>query len=124
MCVKDAETIYETKVIDIGKEAQQFKSINMLIFFGDEAPEALRSSCFIIDVKPLKKKLEVGQTLKIDDTTYKITGVGDEASRNFNNLGHMSVKFNGSSTVDMPGSINVEDKPFPKIKIGTKVSIY
>lgn len=124
MCVKDAETIYETKVIDIGKEAQQFKSINMLIFFGDEAPEALRSSCFIIDVKPLKKKLEVGQTLKIDNMTYKITGVGNEASRNFNNLGHMSVKFNGSSTVDMPGSINVEDKPFPKIKVGTKVSIY
>lgn len=124
MCVKDAETIYETKVIDIGKEAQQFRSINMLIFFGDEAPEALRSSCFIIDVKPLKKKLEVGQTLKIDNMTYKITGVGNEASRNFNNLGHMSVKFNGSSTVDMPGSINVEDKPFPEIKIGTKVSIY
>lgn len=69
--------IYETEVVDIGKEAQQFKEINMLIFFGNEAPDALRSSCFIIEVNDLKQDIEVGQTLQIGETQYKITAVGN-----------------------------------------------
>ncbi len=116
--------VYETEVVDIGADAQGFKEVNMLIFFGDEAPEALRSSCFIIDVKPLKDKIKVGQTLQIGDNKYKITAVGNEVNRNLGNLGHMAVKFNGDKEAGMPGSIYVEAGNFPKIKKGTKVVIY
>lgn len=116
--------IYNTKIVDIGSEAQDFKSVNMLIFFGNEAPDALRSSCFIIDVKPLKQDIEVGQTLKIGDTEYKITAVGNEVNRNLNNLGHMAVKFTGETEAGMPGSIYVEDNGFPQIEKGTEVAIY
>lgn len=116
--------IYDTKIVDIGAEAQDFKSVNMLIFFGNEAPDALRSSCFIIDVKPLKEDIKVGQTLKIGDQEYKITAVGNEVNRNLNNLGHMAVKFTGETEAGMPGSIYVEDKGFPKISKGTEVKIF
>ena len=116
--------IYETEVVDIGKEAQQFKEINMLIFFGNEAPDALRSSCFIIEVNDLKQDIEVGQTLQIGETQYKITAVGNEANRNLRNLGHTAVKFTGETTADMPGSLYVEKGEFPTIKVGTKVEIY
>lgn len=115
---------YSTKVVDIGAEAQDFKSVNMLIFFGNEAPDALRSSCFIIDVKPLNENIKVDQILQIGNDNYKITAVGNEVNRNLQNLGHMAVKFTGDSTAEMPGSIYVEKGNFPNISKGTEVKIY
>ncbi|MCH3997242.1 PTS sorbitol transporter subunit IIA [Lactobacillus amylovorus] len=115
---------YSTKVVDIGAEAQDFKAVNMLIFFGDEAPDLLKSSCFIINVEPLDKDIEVGQTLQIGEDTYKITAVGNEVSRNLGNLGHMAVKFTGETEAGMPGSIYVEKGEFPHISKGTEVKIY
>ncbi len=121
---KTKNLIYSTQVVDIGNEAQAFKAVNMLIFFGNEAPDALRSSCFIINVEPLLNDIEVGQTIKIGNESYRITAVGNEVNRNLTNLGHMAVKFTGDTTAGMPGSIYVEKKAFPKIKKGTKVVIY
>ncbi|RVU71382.1 MULTISPECIES: PTS glucitol/sorbitol transporter subunit IIA [Lactobacillus] len=116
--------VYETEVVDIGSDAQEFKEVNMLIFFGDEAPDALRSSCFIIKVNNLEQDIEVGQTLQIGDDKYKITAVGNEANRNLKNLGHVAVKFTGDKVAEMPGSLYVEEGEFPKIEVGTKVQIY
>ena len=115
---------YSTKVVDIGAEAQDFKSVDMLIFFGDEAPDALRASCFIIDVAPLSEDIQVGQTLQIGDSSYQITAVGNEVNRNLKNLGHMAVKFTGEKEAGMPGSIYVEKGQFPDISKGTEVKIY
>lgn len=84
----------------------------------------MRSSCFIIDVKPLDKDIEVGQTLQIGEDNYKITAVGNEVNRNLNNLGHMAVKFTGETEAGMPGSIYVEKGDFPRITKGTEVKIY
>ncbi len=118
------EPIFKTVVREIGKEAQDFKAVDMLIFFGDEAPSALRDSCFIIDVNKVDTQIIKGMTLKIGDTDYQITAVGSEVNTNLSNLGHIAVKFTGDEEADLPGSLYVEKKAFPTIEVGTEVEIF
>lgn len=119
-----SKPIFKTVVKEIGKDAQEFQSVNMLIFFGDEAPSALRDSCFIIDVNDVTSEIKEGMTIKIGDTEYKITAVGNEVNTNLKNLGHIAVKFTGETTAELPGSLYVEEKEFPNIEVGTEVEIY
>lgn len=114
---------YQTQVKEIGADAKEFSEINMVIFFGDEAPDALRSSCYIIDVKPINGEIKPGMHLVIDDVTYEITAVGNEVQRNLKNLGHIAVSFTGKTTAELAGTMYVEEKAYPDIKVGSQVKI-
>ncbi|RMC46092.1 PTS sorbitol transporter subunit IIA [Lactobacillus sp. ESL0230] len=122
--VVTGKPVFKTIVKEIGKEAQQFKSINMLIFFGEQAPNELRDSCFIIADHNLASKIKEGMTLKIGAIDYQITAVGDEVNANLQNLGHIAVKFTGEKKAELPGSLYVEKKAFPKIEIGTEIEMF
>lgn len=63
-------------------------------------------------------------TLRIGDHDYLITAVGNEVNTNLKNLGHIAVRFTGDEAAELPGSLYVEKKEFPNIKIGTRVTIY
>lgn len=115
--------VFKTTVKEIGKEAQEFRSVNMLIFFGEQAPSSLRDSCFIIADHNLDNEIVEGMTLKIGKSNYVITAVGNEVNANLKNLGHIAVKFTGEKSAELPGSLYVEEKVFPQIKVGTKVEI-
>lgn len=117
------ETIYSTEVIEIGSEAKNFKAVNMLIFFGSQAPNELRSSCFIVNVEPVKSEIKPGMTLTIGDNSYEITSVGTEVMQNLQKLGHIAVKFTGDTSAELPGSLYVEKREFPDISVGDKVTI-
>ena len=77
-----AETVkYETKILEVGSEARGFKDINMAILFGDEAPDALRSSCFIINVNTAivfdgSTTPELAGSLYLEEKTYPELDVG------------------------------------------------
>ncbi|KLD58974.1 hypothetical protein WP50_22120 [Lactiplantibacillus plantarum] len=65
--------IFSTKVLEIGAESADFKSIGMAVLFGDEAPDALRPSCFIIEVVPISEQITAGMKLEVDNQVYQIT---------------------------------------------------
>ena len=67
--------------------------------------------------------IAAGQYLIVGDQEYKIIAVGTEAPVTLAGLGHCTIRFNNSETVDMPGSIHVEDKPMPAIGVGTEIKI-
>lgn len=117
------ETKYDTTVVEIGADAMEFKTIGMLIFFGDQAPELLRSSCYIINLGELQGPVKVNDVLVIDDVTYKITAVGGEVDTNLGNLGHISVVFDGATDAKLAGSLYVEDNGYPEIHEGSVVKI-
>ncbi|BDR58217.1 PTS glucitol/sorbitol transporter subunit IIA [Xylocopilactobacillus apicola] len=120
---KAEKTIFSTQVKEIGTDAKEFKEIKMMILFGDEAPDALRSSCYIIDLKPVAKEIEKDMILKIDDNSYPITAVGNEVQRNLTNLGHIAISFTGASSAELPGTLYVEDHDYPEVLVGSRVSI-
>lgn len=115
--------IYKTKIKEIGKDAKGFKAVKMVILFGSEAPDALRSSCYIINVSPLKGKIKAGMLLKMGKQTYKITAVGDKVNKNLSKLGHIAINFTGNKRAKLPGSLYVEDLNYPEINVGNKIVI-
>ncbi|MFC6169994.1 PTS glucitol/sorbitol transporter subunit IIA [Loigolactobacillus jiayinensis] len=115
--------VFTTQVNEIGTEAKDFASINMMIFFGDEAPAALRSSCYLINVASVQQTIKPGMTLVIDQQAYRITAVGGEVQTNLSNLGHISVVFNGATTPELAGTMYVEAKDYPKVGVGSQVKI-
>ena len=52
-----------------------------------------------------------------------ILRVGGEVNNNIKNLGHIVIKFNDDKDDLLEGSIHVEDKPIPKIRIGDTIEI-
>lgn len=115
--------IFKTQVQQIGSEAKDFKEIKMVILFGLEAPEALKSSCYIIDVNPVKAKIKKGMYLQIDSQEYLITAVGSEVQNNLGNLGHIAINFDGSIDAKLPGTMYVENAGYPDICVGSSISI-
>ena len=118
-----SKIIYENKVKALGDLAETFAEEEMIIFFGDNAPDTLADYCYSIDINPVKETIKAGQIFMVDGVAFKITAVGEVAEKNLINLGHITVSFNGSTGPTLPGTICVEKKEMPKIKIGSEISI-
>ncbi len=120
---KIMKIIYENQVKALGACVEEFKGSDMLILFGDNAPEELRDYCYSVSVNPINGTITAGQTMKFGSSAYKITAVGSEAPVTLAGLGHCTVSFSGQDTVDLPGTIYVEKKPMPEIQVGTVIQI-
>ncbi|AYC72489.1 PTS glucitol/sorbitol transporter subunit IIA [Lactiplantibacillus plantarum] len=116
-------TIFSTKVLEIGTESADFKSIGMAVLFGDEAPDALRSSCFIIEVAPISEQITVGMKLEVDNQVYQITAVGNEVQTNLGRLGHTAISFTGATEAKLPGTLYVEQGDYPDFRVGSTIRI-
>ncbi|WP_421568089.1 PTS glucitol/sorbitol transporter subunit IIA [Lactiplantibacillus plantarum] len=115
--------IFSTKVLEIGAESADFKSIGMAVLFGDEAPDALRPSCFIIEVVPISEQITAGMKLEVDNQVYQITAVGGEVQTNLGRLGHTAISFTGVKEAKLPGTLYVEQGDYPDFKVGSVVRI-
>ncbi len=115
--------IYENTIKDKGECAEEFREENMFVLFGDSAPEEIKDFCYWVDVAPINGTIAAGQTLKVDGQSYKITAVGDEVPTTLAGLGHCSFKFSGQTEVELLGTIYVEDKHMPELKVGTVIHI-
>lgn len=116
-------TLYKTKVINIGNEAEMFREEGMIILFGENAPESLSDYCYNIKVEPVAGEIEAGMELSIGSEKYSVTAVGSVVRKNLSELGHITIKFDGSKEADLPGTLYVEDKALPEITIGEEISI-
>lgn len=116
------DVIYENKVLGMG-EAVSSLGDEMIILFGDTAPDTLKDFCYLIEPKETNGNIAPGQTLFIDDESFEIKNVGDVAQKNLVALGHLTISFTGDEESMLPGAIVVEKKPCPQIKVGTTIGI-
>ena len=120
-----AKKYYSTKVVGIGGEAEKFSRLaKMVVIFDDSMvlPE-LREFSVLHRGNKLTDNIKAGDTLKLADSEFKILRVGGEVNNNIKNLGHIVIKFNDDKDDLLEGSIHVEDKPIPKIRIGDTIEI-
>lgn len=115
--------VYETTVMDIGSEAEMFQAEGMMILFGEEAPEDLAAYSYIINVNPVEGEITPGMTLSFGNESYEITAVGDVVNKNLNDLGHITLRFNGEVVAELPGTLYLEDKELPSIEKGLSITI-
>lgn len=116
-------TLYENKVKSIGDSASEFKEDGLFVTFGDEAPDALRDFCYIVDVKAVESDIVAGQKVDIDGTQHNITAVGNIAKQNLENLGHVTFSFTGETEAELPGAIYLEKADVPTLQIGSTITI-
>ena len=117
------KVIYENKVKGMGAFVDAFKDEKMFILFGDNAPDELKDYTYHVDVNPINGTSQPGQYLVVGDSEYKIIAVGTEAPVTLAGLGHCTIRFSNAETVDMPGSIHVEDLEMPHVEVGTEIRI-
>jgi glucitol/sorbitol PTS system EIIA component len=115
---------YESHFTQIGPLVSEFIDSNILVLFGETAPEELAEFAVIHDGKTLIEPIVSGDFVKIGEQVFQILAVGDVANTNLSNLGHLVLKFNGQTTVEMPGDVCLEAKPLPSIEVGTTLIVY
>ncbi len=115
-------SVYKNKIKDKGPAVDAFGG-DMIILFGDNAPDTLKDYCYTIDVLPTNETITEGMSINFDDQDYIIKTVGNLAERNLVNLGHLTVNFTGDPAQCLPGAIVVEQKQAPKLDIGTIIEI-
>ncbi|SUU93099.1 PTS system glucitol/sorbitol-specific transporter subunit IIA [Anaerococcus octavius] len=114
--------IYENTVTNIGNSADEFGN-EMIIFFGDNAPEELRDYCYSLEIKDTDGDIKAGDHIDIDGVQSKILAVGDEAQVNLESLAHLTVNLSGNIDDLLPGAIVTEKVDIPDLKIGTEFRI-
>jgi len=114
--------IYRTKVVKLGANSLDFLGEKMIIFFNKRVQDQLADYSILIDDAEGSCDIKVGNSLKLGDSSYKVTAIGEVAMKNLSNLGHVVVKFDGKDTADLPGNIHVENKNIAQIYAGLEIS--
>lgn len=117
------KTIYKNEVKSIGAMAQEFLKEKILILFGDEAPEGLKDYCYGVDLNPIDGEIKPGDQVNFNEQMYHVSAVGSLVQKNLVDLGHITMKFDGSNVPGLAGTLYLEDKAVPQIHIGTKIEI-
>lgn len=115
---------FEAKVTTIGPFTQEFLDHNIIVLFGENAPDELIEFSVIHDGKTVHAPVVVGDVIQINDEQFSILAVGEVANDNFKNLGHLVLKFNGETEVEMPGDVCVEERPLPPVAIGSAIKLF
>ena len=121
-----AKKIYSTKVVELGGQVADFIAAAKMIIMFEESmalPE-LRDACVMHTGNKLDDMIKPGDIYKIGNAEFKIIKVGSEVQKNLMNLGHITVKFDRGKGDVLEGSLHVEDKPIPEIKVGDELAIY
>lgn len=118
-----SNVIYQSKINQIGEFAPDALADGMLILFKNGAPSDLADYCFVHSHDDLRQDLQVGQVFQIGKHTFQITSVGDVASTNFRELGHITLRFDGSSQAELPGTIHVKGDIPNQLFVGDEIKI-
>ncbi|MEL0316375.1 MAG: PTS glucitol/sorbitol transporter subunit IIA [Aquiluna sp.] len=115
--------LYKSTVTEIGELVPSFVAEGILVFFGESAPEELRTFCIIHKVEHQEGQVKEGDTVTIDGQGFEVLAVGSVANDNLYNLGHLNLKANGNTVADLPGDVCIAQVELPEIKIGSQLEI-
>lgn len=115
--------IYQSAVSQIGEFAVDALQDGMLITFKEGAPADLADYCFIHTHGELTSDLAVGQTISVGEFVYTITAVGEVANANFRELGHITLRFDGQDSAELPGTVHVKGEIPKRLVIGDTIVV-
>ncbi|QIQ21072.1 PTS glucitol/sorbitol transporter subunit IIA [Zophobihabitans entericus] len=118
-----SKTIYQSTITTIGEFAADALADGMMITFREGAPADLADYCFIHTHSQLDGNLSNNQTIQLGDNQYTITAVGDVAEQNLRELGHVTIRFDGSSEAELPGTVHVKGEIPTDIVAGNSIKI-
>ncbi len=99
--------IYQTTITRIGQSAPDALNEQMLITFREGAPADIEEFCFIHCHGEMNGTLQPGMQFEFGAHSYPVTAVGSVADQNLRELGHITLRFDGQSEAEFPGSVHV-----------------
>lgn len=113
---------YESIVDEIGELALSFGNENIMVLFMKGSPKELLEFSISHEVKiQLSENIKKGDILKIDDSLYNVTEIGDVANNTLKEMGHATLRFDSSNEALLPGNIHLSPSILPNIIIGSKI---
>ena len=101
-------TYYRSTVVEVGPEAKDMAAAGVLILFGEPLPEALAEVSIVHRPSQTLEghAIGVGDTVVIGGTELTITAVGDLATKNLDDLGHVVLYVNQPDQKLLPGAVH------------------
>ena len=111
-----SSTLWNAVVLRIGKGAQDMLDTGVIVLFGEPVPDALSDICVVHNRggrSPLTPQRELlpGDVLNFAGTRYTIDEVGEAATSNLSDLGHVALYFNSPDQSLRAGAIKVSGPP-------------
>ena len=116
--------ICEIEITGMGEGALDFVEDKILILFSGDAGNGVEEFSVQITMPQLSSNIVSGNRMRIGESDYLITAVGDEAMVTFRLLGHCTLRFDGSETPVLPGTIHLEDSAVPEVHVGDIITFY
>jgi glucitol/sorbitol PTS system EIIA component len=114
---------YQALITQIGPLVSEFIDSGILVLFGADAPEELAEFAILHDGKELVEPVAPGDSVTIGADRFQVLAVGEVANTNLANLGHLVLKFNGQTVVEMPGDVCLEAKKLPPVEVGMLLTV-
>jgi PTS system glucitol/sorbitol-specific IIA component len=121
--VTESPARYRSVVTGIGERAEELISGGVLVLFIQSAPKELAEFSVLHSHPGFEGELRVGETVILGEGSFVITAVGDLATKNLRELGHLVLRFDGREEVDLPGEVHLQEAPVPRPKPGDVIEI-
>ncbi|MEQ9877247.1 PTS glucitol/sorbitol transporter subunit IIA [Pectobacterium aroidearum] len=99
--------IWQAIISSVGDNAALFLAEKRLILFSDNAPKDIKDYCLTHRDGALIQPLSVQQKMELFGVTYAISAIGDVASQNLKELGHITLLFDGAEKAELPGTLHL-----------------
>ncbi|MBO8162698.1 MAG: PTS glucitol/sorbitol transporter subunit IIA [Brevibacillus sp.] len=116
------EVLLQAKVTKIGDLVADFLQEKTLIIFNEDVPDELHDMAVLHTKSPVAKEVNTGDFLIVDGHAFQVTSVGEKANETLLSIGHCTLKFDGATTPDLPGTVHLENKELPPLSTGTELS--
>lgn len=112
-------TYYRTTIAEIGPEAEEMITAGVLILFGEPLPEALAEVSIVHRPSQTLSghAIAVGDVVSLGGTELRIDAVGELATRNLDDLGHIVLYVNQPDQKLLPGAV-LASGDIPDLKSG------
>jgi PTS system glucitol/sorbitol-specific IIA component len=110
-------TYYRTTVVRVGPEADAMLAGGVLILFAEPLPEALADVSVVHrpDHRDPDFAITVGDSVVVAGQELAVTAVGDIATKNLDELGHVVLYVNQPDQKLLPGAVHAAgDLPVPE----------
>ena len=106
-------------VVDVGPEATEMTAAGVLILFAEPLPDALAEVSVVHRPSQTLEghSISAGDVVRIGDSEVEITSVGDLATKNLDELGHVVLYINQADQKLLPGAVNAQGT-LPDVEAG------
>lgn len=99
--------LYHLEITYVGEFVAEYLKQDKLILFAEPVPPDIADYCAVHRPGKFNLVLLPGLAVTINNARYRITAVGDVATANLKQLGHITLSFDGAIDAELPGTVHL-----------------